>query len=127
MHKHGAADSHKKMVNSTLASKPINKVFQGRSDLDSSTSEDIKAKTFLIRLVACMVEHNYSFFGCRTSCRDCWWHFFEGRNMLKMKRTKASKINQNVLTKAQRENLVGDLKVNKFSVLIDESADISTS
>lgn len=53
--------------------------------------------------------------------------FFQGRDVLKMKRTKASKINQSVLAKAQREKLVDDLKINKFNIITDKSTAISTS
>lgn len=44
---------------------------------------------------------------------------------MQMKKTKATAMIKNVIAVSEKENLTWDLKTNKFSILIDESTDLS--
>lgn len=81
-----------------------------------------------IRLSAMMLEHNIIF---RVADHMCdvrrLFSWFKNSPRFRMKRTKCQSVYQNVLAKCYKESLAGTLRQNKFSILIDESTDISTS
>lgn len=55
------------------------------------------------------------------------WLFLQIAGKISCKRTKAAAITKNVIGKIHKEGLVQKLKTTKFSVMIDESTDVSTN
>lgn len=93
------------------------------------TSKSDAVKAAEIKLTAWMMEHNISFRAADHLCdvlKDCFPDSEITRN-LKMKRTKCQSVCRNILAKCHKEELGEKLRHNKFSILVDESTDISTS
>lgn len=93
------------------------------------TSKSDAVKAAEIKVTAWMMEHYISFRAADHLCdvlKDCFPDSEITRN-LKMKRTKCQSVCKNILAKCHKEELGEKLRHNKFSILVDESTDISTS
>lgn len=94
----------------------------------SSTSETFKndVKTTEIKLAGFFAEHNIAFLAADhlTKLLKSCLHDSKIMQEVSFGRTKATQICTNVIGKYQFEKLREIIKVNKFSVLIDESTDV---
>lgn len=88
-----------------------------------------QAKLAEIKICGFLAEHNISFLTVDHLDRvlkDCFPDSIIAKNV-SLKRTKATAITTNVIGKYEKENMIATLKKIKFSILVDESTDISTS
>jgi len=84
-------------------------------------------KSAEIKLCGFLAEHNISFLSSdhlTEILKPCFPDSIIAKN-IQLKRTKATAIVTNVIGKCHKESLVDCLKTSKFSILTDESTDIS--
>ena len=126
---HENTAKHKKMcATAPSSSKTLMESFtSARADSETSKSDSVKSAE--IRLTAFMMEHNLSFRAADHLCEVLKGCFPDSTiaKELKMKRTKCQKVCVNVMAHSHKQGLINILKQNKFSILVDESTDISTS
>lgn len=121
--RHSEGAKHKQKLKTLHSNvQPIDKVF--KKAVPSGTD---KQKIAEIKIAAFIAEHNLSHRVADHMC-DLLAKTFTDSNIaknIKLKRTKAQAIINNVIGKTEKETLRQVLKVTKFSVLIDESTDIA--
>ncbi|KAI4455395.1 hat family dimerization domaincontaining protein-related [Holotrichia oblita] len=116
IHKHNS--SEKETINTNLMNKFL---------IDGKTkgTRNLEVKAAELKLCGIFAEHNFSFNAMDHALKNC----FPNSDILKgvnLKRTKAAAITKNVIATYERENLISALNSVKFSILIDESTDVST-
>lgn len=124
--KHSSREKHKKAVRDVQTSVPIDKSFAALQENTEKVHED-NVKKAEISIAAYFAEHNTSFLSCdhlvkviKNAAKDS--KIIED---VKLGRTKCCAIVKNVIAKTETEDLVKDLQQTVFSVMIDESTDIS--
>lgn len=120
---HVASKTHKLGLKSIDDTKPIKSYFPGIEKRDTSTQEAE------IKICAFMTAHNIPFAVIDhliPLMKNCFPDSKIAQN-LKMKNKKCTSIIKNVLAKSQKEKLAEKLKLTKFSVLTDESTDVSSA
>lgn len=103
----------------------INKFTTSNQSIESSLSK--AAKRAEIKLCGFMVEHNISF-NVMNHLTDVVKDIFPDSEVAKnvqLKATKSKSIVKNVLGESEKEVLSNKLKNTNFSILIDESTDVS--
>ncbi|KAK5648347.1 hypothetical protein RI129_003239 [Pyrocoelia pectoralis] len=91
------------------------------------TSEDKQIKRAEIKLAAYLTEHNISFNSVdhlTSVIKECFPDSKIAKGIV-LNRTKATQVVKNVIGRCCEENIDDLLKVNKFSLIIDESTDIA--
>ncbi|MPC26227.1 Zinc finger protein 862 [Portunus trituberculatus] len=123
---HEKSAKHVQYCAAPSTSKTITELF---ASAKGQPSRSDAAKAAEIKLTAWMMEHNISFRASDHLCdvlKDSFPDSEITRN-LKMKRTKCQSVCKNVLAKCYKEELAEKLRHNKFSILVDESTDVTTS
>lgn len=124
LRRHSAGKKHQTKSKSLSKQQTISKVFQTGKIL----AEDEKAKYAELKLAAFMAEHKIAH-ASMDHLSDLLADAFPDSNIaknVKMKHTKLQVVINNVLGDSEKVDLCADLKSQKFSVLIDESTDISS-
>lgn len=95
---------------------------------DPCASKEVEVKNAEIKLAGFLVEHNISFKTIDHLCPLLTNIFPDSKiaKELALKRSKTTNIVKNVIAENYKKKLTEYLKRRKFSVLIDESTDIST-
>ena len=119
--RHQQSKKHQEIVASCIATKPIDEIMV----VDTSTDDVKKAE---IKLVAFIVEHNLPFQGMDHLSDVVSTTFTDSKiaQQFSSKHTKTRSIIKNVLAKKFRNAFDEILRNIKFSIIIDESTDIST-
>jgi Domain of unknown function (DUF4371) len=123
--KHAQTSKHEKNFKVKQSSLNI-KTFMAKPSVTSIQCKVAKAE---IALTAFVAEHNVPFrhMDHLINCVKSAFPDSQIAQKLTLKRTKSSYLLQDGLAHNQRENIVSKCKERKFSVLIDESTDISVS
>lgn len=122
--RHSTGTKHQNKQKSMSMQQPISKVFQTSKVL----AEEDKAKYAELKLAAFMAEHKIPH-ASMDHLSDLLVDAFPDSNIaknVKLKHTKLQVIINNVLGDSEKSALSADLKSQIFSVLIDESTDISS-
>ena len=92
-----------------------------------TTVKSDKATTAEIRLALLAVEHNFSFNSMEHTVKLCQTIFPDSKiaSDIKMQRTKITNVVKNVLSKSVQSETSEQLQSKLFSILVDESTDIS--
>lgn len=125
LQRHCAGKKHQNKLKGMSKQQPISKLLQTSKIL----AEEEKVKYAELKLAAFMAEHKIPH-ASMDHLSDLLVDAFPDSNIaknLKMKHTKLQVVINNVLGDSEKEYLCADLKSQKFSVLIDESTDISST
>lgn len=115
---------HSRKIKNTKVCKPIHSFFKKS---DGNSSHENSVAEFELKLCSFMAEHNISF--------QTMDHLSETIKSIpdwkiaayiKLKRTKCTGVIKNVIGECHKSDLEALLKSTKFSVLVDESTDISS-
>lgn len=117
---HGKSQKHLKNMNLTQITRPITEIFQ-------SSKQDKNLIIADIRFTLLAASHNFSFSSIDHVTDTCKLSFSDSKiaKNMQLRRTKCTSILKNVLASTIKEALCGELKNNSFSILVDESTDIS--
>ena len=126
MLKHGRSKPHQESVNALRdpKSRKVDEIFRRTDD----TLND-KVKEAEIKIAAFLAEHNIAF-NVMDHLSELIPTLFPDSQIasnIKCKRTKATCIVRNVLGAQFHEDLVSQLKTSPFSILLDETTDVSTT
>lgn len=119
--KHGQTDTHKEKASNCQTQKKITEVFSKSNALAS------KVKEAEIKLAAFAVDHNISFNSVGPLV-DLLKNIISDSEIVKLiscNRTKCTKIVCNVTGQESFQEMVKFLQTKKFSLLVDESTDVS--
>ncbi|GBP52894.1 hypothetical protein EVAR_47549_1 [Eumeta japonica] len=123
LQRHSASKKNQTQAKSMSKQQPISKLFQTSKIL----AEEEKVKYAGFTLVAFMAEHKIPY-ASMDHLSDLLIDAFPDSNIaqnVKMKHTKLQVVINNVLGDSEKADLCADLESQKFSVLIDESTEIS--
>ncbi|XP_072382532.1 protein FAM200A-like [Diabrotica undecimpunctata] len=120
--KHQQSQRHQKNVTALQGTMSLTDIFKPRKDYKKENTVDI-------RFALLVVSHNFSFRSIDHITEISKLNFTDSdiAKNLKLKRTKCTNIVKNVLSSTIKEELCQELKENNFSILVDESTDISNT
>ncbi|XP_068203116.1 zinc finger MYM-type protein 6-like [Palaemon carinicauda] len=129
LERHGSTEKHKKNILLRNQSKKLTSFFQAGAGLSSRTRFEKQVASIKLKMCAFIAEHNLLI-----SVMDHLPGFIANVasdpkvviNAVKCVKTKASGIFKNVMGETNFSDLVARLKNTKFSLIIDESTDLST-
>lgn len=123
--KHAATSKHKKNVKTLQGVKSITDAFQDNEKIAAQRKLDENVKTAEIKMASFFCEHNISLMSSDhlvELAKACFPDSKIAQDMT-LDRTKCTAIVRNVLGTYEKEEIAKDLRVVKFSVLVDESTD----
>lgn len=123
--RHDCSETHKKKFKAAEQTPSVKKVFD--STPEKSTNNLVKEAE--LKLVAFLAEHNLPFNLIDHFVLMCSSAFPDSKiaKNITMKRKKATQIATNVIGPTNKEYLISDLRKEYFSLIIDETTDISSS
>jgi hypothetical protein len=124
--RHEATSLHKKFVNSVKGTLSIEKCLV--SEEKKRLERLVKEAQLKICVHLALAEHNLPFLYMEHGSKFCP-HCFPDSNVAKelsCSRTKTTDIIKNVIGPYVRKNIASHLRESKFSIIIDETTDVST-